>query len=325
MDTTRPSSTTYGSNSRQSTAIPRSVYTRNQRPGLPPFGLLPLAQVDGSQVRNLLHRGSQPAALPHRHLRVDPGRNPYGNKTPGIPSPRHETRQWHQNRIAYSPHLLPRQQEHAGQQQEDLHSKAFHQWPMPGPSWPAPSTTGDFGLVDFPQWQNHHGVAPPQGSYYINEVPPTVTGGATVVVPETTPQEDTQGAQPAGMAPTQSTTGTCPYPACTLTLSCGRHQELERHVLKHLPPHICCPHPCCRWRGSRRYALMDHWKKKHPHDEVPDPRSPDAFIIYDAKRLAKRLVSREITLAQAVDEADASVRNKAVELGKWVMWNVRYE
>jgi hypothetical protein len=64
---------------------------------------------------------------------------------------------------------------------------------------------------------------------------------------------------------------------------------------------------------------MDHYKIKHPEDQAPDPDSPEAFTIYDGKSLAKRLINREIMLEQAIEEADALVRKKAVELGKWVL------
>ncbi len=172
-------------------------------------------------------------------------------------------------------------------------------------------------------------------SFPIHMMQPMLIGSATVLVPETTPPGVFLGTQPAG-APTlgteapspevsQSTTGTCPDPTCKTI--CGRQQEWERHVLKHLPQHIYCPHPSCNWRGSRRYSLMDHYNKKHQHpqSQVPDLGSSDAFTIYDGKRLVKRLVNREVTLKEAIDEADASVRRMAVELGKWVMWDIQYE
>ena len=125
-------------------------------------------------------------------------------------------------------------------------------------------------------------------------------------------------------AVTKVTSG-CPVPTCKSKRSWGRHQEFDRHVLTHLPHSICCPHKSCPWRGSRRYAVKDHWGSKHPDEQAPDLDSPEAFTIYDAKPLVQRLINKEVTLEQAKDEADALVREKAVELGKWDLWNMRYE
>jgi len=69
---------------------------------------------------------------------------------------------------------------------------------------------------------------------------------------------------------------------------------------------------------------MEHWDKKHPNGEALDPDS-DGFIIFDAKQMAKRLVNKEVTLEQAIDEADAAVRAKAVELAKWDLWDIQYK
>ena len=70
---------------------------------------------------------------------------------------------------------------------------------------------------------------------------------------------------------------------------------------------------------------MDHCKLKHREEQAPDPDLPEAFTIYDAKSLVQRLINKEVTLEQAKDEADALVREKAVELGKWDLWDMRYE
>ncbi|KAH9026650.1 hypothetical protein EDB84DRAFT_1563669 [Lactarius hengduanensis] len=99
--------------------------------------------------------------------------------------------------------------------------------------------------------------------------------------------------------------------------------SVRERVLGQLPHHICCPHPCCIWRGSRHYALIKHWEEEHPLDQRLDRGPLDAFTtIYNARQLAGRLIGGEVTLKQAIDEAEASVRKKAVELGKWDMWDV---
>jgi hypothetical protein len=43
-------------------------------------------------------------------------------------------------------------------------------------------------------------------------------------------------------------------------------------------------------------------------------------MIYDAKGLVKRILSKEINVEQAVDEAQSSFQTKAVELGKLGIW-----
>jgi hypothetical protein len=141
---------------------------------------------------------------------------------------------------------------------------------------------------------------------------------APAVVPEATSPGLSLGTQPAGTstlcteAPPnlpQSTIGPCPYPTCNPLQTWGRRQELERHVLRHLPHHICCPYPSCGWSGSRHYPFVEHYKKKHLKVEAPDSDVPEA-LTYNAKPLAKRLVNGEITMAAAIKEADTLVRKK---------------
>ncbi|KAH9179353.1 hypothetical protein EDB89DRAFT_797858 [Lactarius sanguifluus] len=316
-----PSSVNYGSSSAQPAFVSRRDPASNQRPHSRLFAV----QIDGPQVQSHLYRGNQQVSYPlYGPPRPAPGGNPCGHQTPGMitVTPRPWTH--HQNRGLYSPYTIPRRQEDVGYQRDHLHSKRFQQSEVPG--WPI--LTNDFDSIE-PQLLNWDGqaIAPPHGSH-VNEVAPTPIRSATVPVPENAPPGFSTGTQPAGApalgteAPpeeSRSRTGTCPDPACT-HVNCGRLQELERHVLKHLPHYIYCPHPDCNWRGNRRYFLVDHYKKQH--GEVLD--HPDAFTIYDGKRLAKRLVNREVTLEQATDEAEALVRTKAVELGKGAVWNVHY-
>ena len=142
---------------------------------------------------------------------------------------------------------------------------------------------------------------------------------SSAVVPEATTHGLSLGAQPAGTPnlymedspnTSQPMTGPCPEPTCNSNQNWGRKQELERHVLRHLPHHIFCPHPRCSWTGSRRYTFMEHFKKKHPNDKTPDCGAPEEFTIYDAKLLAKRLVDGEITMASAVNEAETLMRRR---------------
>lgn len=158
----------------------------------------------------------------------------------------------------------------------------------------------------------------------VQVAPSTFMSNAPMVIPEAASPVFSQGTPPAGAPPSyaecspnesQSTTGVCPDPTCKSDRSWGRKQELERHVLKHLPHHIGCPHPNCSWTGSRRYALKEHYKRKHMQDQVPDLGRPEAFTIYNAKLLAKRLVNGEITLPEAIKEAVASVPEMTGQVG----------
>ncbi|KAI9439691.1 hypothetical protein H4582DRAFT_1942279 [Lactarius indigo] len=196
------------------------------------------------------------------------------------------------------------------------------------PVWPAPSMTGDLDLTF--NWESQ-AITLPQDPH-VNEVTRTLIGsGNTVLVPEITlpwilpvrrrASSPTPG---IGVPPkiSRSTTRTCPNPACT---SAGyiRRQELTRHVITHLPYSIYCPHPNCNWRGRRYDTFGNHYINGHPHDQVPDRHSFHEYTIYDARLLAEFLINKKVTLEEAIDDADAEVREMAVKLGKWDMWNLQ--
>src|SRR6266851_5816662 len=116
----------------------------------------------------------------------------------------------------------------------------------------------------------------------------------------------------AAILPTQGTpfaTETCPFIECQRSFN--RLQDLERHVLQHLPRCMYCM--LCNWTGNRRYALQGHLNKHHCGAPVPER---ERYIIYDAKVLVKQLLNGEITEERAVHEARVSFRNKAAQLGK---------
>ena len=107
-----------------------------------------------------------------------------------------------------------------------------------------------------------------------------------------------------------------PFPKCGKGYL--RPQELERHICEHhLPNHIHCEQPGCDWTGDRRYALKNHLSDKHAWAPVPEV---EGYMIYDAKGLVKRLMTREINVGQALDEARSLFQKKAVELGKLRIW-----
>ena len=108
---------------------------------------------------------------------------------------------------------------------------------------------------------------------------------------------------------------TCPFLNCHKNY--GRRQDLERHILRHIPRCLYCSQPGCNWTGTRRYSLQDHLRQRHGGIPVPDRGS---FMIYDAKALVKQLLNREITTEQAVHEAHLSFRIKAELLGKLDLW-----
>ncbi|KAI9513133.1 hypothetical protein F5148DRAFT_1159011 [Russula earlei] len=86
----------------------------------------------------------------------------------------------------------------------------------------------------------------------------------------------------------------CPFRKCRKR--CGRRQDVERHILLHLPHYIRCTESNCNWTGTRRDALKVHLKKKHGGAPLPEQ---EIFMIYDAKGLVKRLLNKEITVALA--------------------------
>jgi len=112
----------------------------------------------------------------------------------------------------------------------------------------------------------------------------------------------------------------CPFPTCLK--KCGRLQELERHIRKHLPRCIFCRQQGCSWTGTRRYALVDHMKKRHTGAAIPEPEQGE-FIIYDAKRLIKQLLNKEITVEEVMCKARSLFRNRALQLGKLGSWRTR--
>jgi hypothetical protein len=110
----------------------------------------------------------------------------------------------------------------------------------------------------------------------------------------------------------------CPFSNCKVR--CRRTQELGRHICEHhLPYHIYCERPGCNWTGNRRYALKNHLANKHASARVRMP-GLEVYTIYDAKELVKQLLSKEISVEQAMGEARSLFRKKAVELGKLRIW-----
>ena len=114
-------------------------------------------------------------------------------------------------------------------------------------------------------------------------------------------------------------TATCPLPECKPT--CGRLQELERHLRElHLPHDIYCQELDCDWTGNRRYALQTHLTGKHPGGLMP---TQEASMIYDSRSLAKRLLNEEISVEQALHEANSLFEEKANSVGKQGLWRRR--
>jgi hypothetical protein len=128
---------------------------------------------------------------------------------------------------------------------------------------------------------------------------------------------DTSAREEAGSKEATFATETCPFPKCRVR--CGRPQELERHILQHLPYYIYCEQPGCNWTGNRLYALRIHLADKHLGVPVPEL---ELFMIYDAKGLVKRLLNEEINVEQAVGEARSLFHKKAVQLGKLGSWRL---
>ena len=104
-------------------------------------------------------------------------------------------------------------------------------------------------------------------------------------------------------------TAICPFPRCPRKF--GRPQELERHILRHLSHWICCTQLGCGWTGYRRDLLRGHLRKEHR--DVPFLEyGSEGTEIYDAKRLVKQLLKKEITVEEAVCEARAAFRKRGL-------------
>ena len=140
---------------------------------------------------------------------------------------------------------------------------------------------------------------------------------ASVVSSEDTSSTDPSSVrEEAGLKETVSATETCPFPGCKK--ECNRNQELKRHIWeRHLPPHLYCEEPGCNLTGTRPYLLNSHHADNHPGVPMPEQ---DASVIYDAKVLAKRVWTKEISIEQAVHEAFTLFEEKARQEGKLGIW-----
>ncbi|KAI9512608.1 hypothetical protein F5148DRAFT_789859 [Russula earlei] len=166
-------------------------------------------------------------------------------------------------------------------------------------------------------WQSHTAISPqplPHMDLPIRNTAPAPQHVPSSVIPEhplPTPPLSAHG--DPGPMEIPFAMDICPFPNCGRSF--GRPQDLERHVLQHLPRWIHCAR--CNWTGNRRYALRVHLEMKHGGLPVPEPGS---YTIYDAKRIVKLLLSREVTLALAENEARSSFRNRAAQLGMAGHW-----
>jgi len=79
-----------------------------------------------------------------------------------------------------------------------------------------------------------------------------------------------------------------------------------------------CTQQNCHFTADRKYALVNHYKKKHLG--VPFVAEGEGYKIYDAKVIVKQLLNKEITLEQAESEAQSAFRKRGVELGKVGLW-----
>jgi hypothetical protein len=122
---------------------------------------------------------------------------------------------------------------------------------------------------------------------------------------------DDMASHKVGTNRTPFVTGVCPFPNCGLSFD--RPQDLAHHVHQHLPHHIYCPQPGCKWTRSQQYALRTHFKTKHPSLPIP---GRERYILYDANVVVKQLVNGEITAEQVERRTNLSFRRRAVETGK---------
>jgi len=115
----------------------------------------------------------------------------------------------------------------------------------------------------------------------------------------------------------------CRWPGCQQQFT--RMQELGRHTSSlHLPCSLCCPHPSCPWRGTRKDELIKHVTKGRCGKEAK--LDPVLYKIFDAKCIldwiyedsTETLVNFNscVVLAYVLD----LVRERAMELGKTELW-----
>ncbi|KAI9513131.1 hypothetical protein F5148DRAFT_469857 [Russula earlei] len=153
-------------------------------------------------------------------------------------------------------------------------------------------------------------LAPDCWTFYGTPAPPSQPAQSVLL----------EDASHADAPPPQKETGhkklppACPFPECQRKFT--RRQELERHVLQHLPRCLFCPQPGCNWTGRRRDALRGHLKRKHSTAVLPGR----GYAIYDAKKLVKQVVDKAIAVELAQCEARLSFHNKAVKMGMLGLW-----
>ena len=110
---------------------------------------------------------------------------------------------------------------------------------------------------------------------------------------------------------------TCPFPGCNT--NCRRPQELERHICgRHLPPYLHCGQPSCDLTWSRPDSRKIHHASIHPGVPMPEQA---AFMIYNAKALARQVRTKTMGPKQAVDEASFLFEGRAIQMGKLDVWH----
>ena len=93
-----------------------------------------------------------------------------------------------------------------------------------------------------------------------------------------------------------------------------RKQELQRHMLSHLPSSLYCPFPRCPWRGNRNDNLRTHWQIMHAgFRQAPEPKHSK---IYDPAPLVELVLSGQSTIEGAAEMALSVVKTRAQDLGK---------
>ena len=102
----------------------------------------------------------------------------------------------------------------------------------------------------------------------------------------------------------------CPFPGCLKAFV--RTQDITRHIYgMHLPDCFYCSRAGCDWTGKRIYALRDHLTREHSGAELPESRQQ--FTIYDALRLGRQLLDKEITVERADFLAQSLFKNWALQ------------
>src|SRR5258708_38843564 len=98
--------------------------------------------------------------------------------------------------------------------------------------------------------------------------------------------------------------------------SLGRGRDRRHIKSKHAEPNfMCCPHPACDWRGSRKKALDKHMKDNNCG---PKPTLEGQYMIYDTELILS--LTDPLSFETVEEYVLGFIEEKAIELEKVAAW-----